>query len=156
MYGLGSRHTGGLKPFRPILSIVEMQQGELQDIGQLAQAVTSRKEFGTADRKQLLGAHPHDVEPRPIAVAMPDRQIYFLSGEVDRMHRRWDPKIGVGMGLGKSSKPMYQPFRCKVRRCAHGQNTRTLALHETVSTHRDPIERIAHDTQIFAPSSRYQ
>src|SRR5262249_41307005 len=88
MCGLGSRHTGGLKPFRPILSIVEMQQRELQHIPRLAQAVASRKEFGTADRKQLLGTKAPNVEPSPIAVTMPNRKIDFLSGEVYVMHGR--------------------------------------------------------------------
>ena len=36
------------------------------------------------------------------------------------------------------------------------QNARTLTLHETVSTDRDPIERIAYNTEIFAPRPRNQ
>src|SRR5260370_42461576 len=60
------------------------------------------------------------------------------------------------MGLGEPAKTVYQPFRRKVWRRADGQNARTLTLHETVSTDRDPIERIAHDTEIFASRPRNQ
>src|SRR5260370_39445631 len=60
------------------------------------------------------------------------------------------------MGLGEPAKAVYQPFRCEVGRRADGQNARTLTLHETVSTDRDPIERIAHNTEIFASRPRNQ
>src|SRR5215831_7772611 len=60
------------------------------------------------------------------------------------------------MGLGEPAKTVYQPFRCEIRRCTDGENARTLPLHETVSTDRDPIERITHDAEIFAPRARNQ
>jgi hypothetical protein len=55
------------------------------------------------------------------------------------------------MGLGGPAKTVYQPFRCEVRRRADRQHARTLTLHEMVCPDRDPIERVAHDTEIFAP-----
>ena len=53
---LGIEHTSGLEPIRPVLSVVEMQQWKLQHVGRLADAIRPRKQLGTADREQLLGA----------------------------------------------------------------------------------------------------
>jgi len=68
-------------------------------------AVTSGHQLGTADRKKLLGSKADSVEPAPIAVAVPDRNIDLFRTEVDMMHRCGNPQIDAGMGLGKPAEP---------------------------------------------------
>ena len=80
-----------------------MQQRRFQQVRRFCKAVTPRHQFGTADRKELLGAKPNGVEPAPIAVTVPHRNIDFLPHEIDVMHGRGDPQIDAGMSLGKSA-----------------------------------------------------
>ena len=74
-----------------------------------------RNKLGAANRKKLLGAKAHGVKPGPIAVAMTNRKINVLAGEVDVMHRRGHAEIDVGMGLGKPTEPIYKPFGGEIR-----------------------------------------
>src|SRR5258708_36787394 len=57
--------------------------------------------LGLQTGKSLLGAKADSVEPAPIAVAVPDRHVDFLSHEFDMMHGRGDAQIDDGMGLTK-------------------------------------------------------
>jgi hypothetical protein len=78
---------GGVKPPRPCLPIVEAKQRKFQQIRCLGYAVASRNELRTANRKKLLGAKAYDIEPGPVAVAMPDREVNVFTREVDVMQR---------------------------------------------------------------------
>ena len=46
---------------------------------------------------------------------MANRKVNFLTREVDVMHRCGHSKIEVGMGLGKPTEPMHEPFGGKIR-----------------------------------------
>src|SRR5258705_145520 len=70
-----------------------MQQRRFQQVRRFGDAVTSGHQLGTADRKKLLGAKADSVEPAPIAVAVPDRNIDLFPNEVDMMHRCGNPQI---------------------------------------------------------------
>ena len=106
-------------------------------------------ELGAADRKQLLGAKPHGAEPGPIAVTVSNREVNLLTHEVDLMHGRGHTQIDVGMGLGKPTEPMHEPFGGKIGGCADRQDPGGLALYEAFRTHRDAIQCIADDREIL-------
>src|SRR6516164_7439280 len=55
------------------------------------------------------------------------------------------------MCLCEAAEPMDKPLGGKIRRCADGQNARTLPLHETLGSHGDAVKRVAHNRQIIAP-----
>jgi hypothetical protein len=46
---------------------------------------------------------------------MSNGKVDFLAREVDVMHRCGDSEIDVGMGFGKSTEPMDEPFGGKIR-----------------------------------------
>ena len=91
-----------------------MQQREFQQVRRFLDAIASGNKLGGANRKKLLRAKPHDIEPGPIAMAVSHRQVDFLTREVDVMHRCRYPQIDVGVSLGKPAEPMHQPFGGKV------------------------------------------
>ena len=124
--------------------------GDFQQVRRLGDAVTPGHQLGTADREKLLGAKADGVEPAPIAVAVPDRNVDLLPDEIDMMHRRGDPQIDAGMGLAKPAEPIDQPFGGKIRRRADGQNAGVLALQDALGARGDPVERVADDVEIFA------
>ncbi len=97
----GIDHTSGLEPFRPVLSVIKMEQRKFQHIGGLAHPLVK---FGTANHEQFLGAQADNIMPRPIAIAMPHSEIDVLSGEVDVMHCCGNPQIDIGVHLGKPAK----------------------------------------------------
>src|SRR4051812_31408692 len=53
------------EPPAPVAPVVEMQQGQPQEVGRLAQAIAAGHQLRAADRKELLRTEPHHVEPRP-------------------------------------------------------------------------------------------
>src|SRR6266545_1250934 len=59
-------------------------------------------------------------------------------------------QIDVGMGPGKPTEPMDEPFGGKIRRRADRQNPGGLAQYKTLCTHRNSIQRIADHCKIFA------
>jgi len=71
----------------------------------------SRNKLGAANRKWPLGAKAHDVKPGPIAITMANRKVNFLTREVDVLHRCGHSQIDVGMGRGKPTEPMHQPWQ---------------------------------------------
>ncbi len=77
--------------------------------------MTSRNKLGTANRKKPLGAKAHDIKPSPIAITMSNRKVNFLTREVDVMHRCGHSQIDIGMGLGKPTEPIDEPFGGKIR-----------------------------------------
>ena len=70
-----------------------MNERKLEHVRWLGQAVAARKQLWTAHRKQLFGAQTHDVEARPIAIAMPHGEIDVLAREVYVMQRRRHAQI---------------------------------------------------------------
>ena len=72
--------------------------------------MTPTQELRATNREQLFGTQPHDIEPRPIAITVPHREIHVLSCEVDVMQSRRNAQIDAGMRFGKSPKTMHQPF----------------------------------------------
>src|SRR5205085_2624370 len=61
-----------------------------------------------------------------------------------------DSQIDAGMRLRKSAKAVDEPFGGEVRRCADGEDTRSLALHQTLGADRDAIERVAQNGEVVA------
>src|SRR2546429_393612 len=54
------------------------------------------------------------------------------------------------MRLRKSAKAIDEPFGGEVRRRADGEDTRGLALHQTLGADRDAIERVAQNGEVVA------
>jgi hypothetical protein len=81
---------------------------------------------------------------------MSHRKIDFLACKVDVMHRGGHPEVDVGMSLGKPAEPVHQPFGGKIGRGADRQNTGALALYKPLGPHRNPIQRVADHSKIFA------
>jgi len=50
-------------------------------------------------------------KPGPIAITMANRKVNFLTREVDVPHRCGHSQIDVGMGRGKPTEPMHQPWQ---------------------------------------------
>ena len=146
----GGGDAGGIEPSGPVLPVFETQQGKFQQIGCLGDAVASRNKLRRADRKKLLGAKAHGVEPGPIAVAMPNRKVHFLACEVDLLDRCGHAEVDVGMGFGKPAEAIHQPFGGKVRRSADRQHSGGLALDKTFRSDGNPVQRIADHGKIFA------
>ena len=91
-----------------------MQQRRFQQVGRFGDAVTPGHQLGAANRKKLLGAKAHDAKPGPIAIAMSNRKVNVLARKVDVMHRCGHAEIDVGMGLGKPTESMHEPFGSKI------------------------------------------
>jgi hypothetical protein len=64
--------------------------------------------------EKSLGAKAYDIEPGPVAVTMPDREVNVFTREVDVMQRCGYPQINVRVSLYKLLEPMHEPFRGKV------------------------------------------
>src|SRR5262249_27448876 len=124
--------AGGFEPSPPGLPVAETQQRKLQYVRGRGDAVASRHEPGAANRKKLLGAEAHDVEPGPIAVAVTNRKVDVVTHEVDVMRRGGTPEIDFPMALGKPAEPMHQPFGGKIRRGADGEDSGAAALHQAL------------------------
>ena len=118
----GIDHASGLEPFRPVLSVIKMQQRKFQHIGRLAHPLVK---FRTADREQLLGAQADNIMPCPVAIAMPHGKIDVLPSEVDVMHGCGNPEIDVRMHLCKPAKAVHQPLCGKVWRRTDRQRSRS-------------------------------
>ena len=146
---IGTVDAGRVEPPPPVLAPIEMQEGKFQDVARLMQAGLFHQ-LGAAHRKQLLAAQALDVQPGPVAVAVPHRQIDLLACKVDMMHGGGNPQVDVGMRLGKPPQPMHQPLGGKVRGGADRQGARALALDQALGSDRDPVERVADDDQIVA------
>jgi hypothetical protein len=90
-----------------------MQQWKPQHVFRLAQPVAASGKDGAADWKQLLGGEVDGVEARPIAVAVPDRQVHIFPCEVHVVHGCREFQLDFRMRLGEPAEPGDQPFRAK-------------------------------------------
>ena len=108
-------NAGSIKPLRPGLPIVEMQQWKFQQVRRFYNAVTPGGELGAADWKKLLGTEADGVESIPIAGPVPDRNVDIVTGKVDMMHGCRDPQIDGRMCLGKATQPINQPLCSEIR-----------------------------------------
>jgi hypothetical protein len=54
------------------------------------------------------------------------------------------------MHLPKTTEAMHQPFRCKVRRRAHGEHARRLPLREAGGPKRDAIKGVPDYVEVLA------
>src|SRR5258708_22329483 len=132
-----------------------MQERKFRHVGWSADAVPSRDQLRTAHREELLRAQLRDVQPRPVALAVADRDVDILAREVDVMQGRRHPEIDGRMRLGKPPKPMNEPLGGEVGRRADRQDTGGLALHQALGPDPDAVERVAHLDQIVAAGFRY-
>jgi len=78
-------------------------------------AATAAEESRAADRKQLFSTEVDGIEPKPITVAVTDREIDILASEVYVVHRRRDLELDLRIGLSKPPEPADQPFGGKIR-----------------------------------------
>ena len=127
-----------------------MQQRKLQDILRAMDAAPAFHEGWGTDREQFFRAQIDGVEPRPIAIAMPDCKVDIFAGEIDMMHRRRYPKIDLRVRIREMSKAVDQPLRGKVRRGTDGQSAGALSRYEPLGPEGDAVECVAHHGQILA------
>ena len=146
----GTIHSGRLEPSGPGIAIVEMQQRKLQHVRRLGDAVAPCQQFRAAHCKQVLGGQSHDVEARPIAVSVPHSKIHVLSREVHVMQGGGDPQVDSRMRLGKAAETVDEPFGCKIRRRADGDDARALTLDQTFCADGDPVQCIPQNDEIVA------
>ena len=90
------------------------------------------------------------MQPRPVPVTVPDRQVDVLAREVDVMQRRRHPELDLGKGLREAAEPVHQPLGGEVGRRADREHPRTLPLQQPLGAERDPVERVADHVEIFA------
>lgn len=131
--GPGMGDAGVLEPCRPRLAVVEVQQRKLEHVRRPRELC---RELGTAHRKQVFGAEPGDVQARPMALTVADRNIDVFAGEIDVMHRRRDPKVDPGMGLDEPPEPVDQPLGREIRQGADREDARILPLQQAFCSHR--------------------
>src|SRR5262249_38638467 len=112
----------------------------------------SRNEFWAANWKQPLRIKPLHVEPRPVSVAMSDRDIDIVAREIDIVRRGRNAQIHLGMLLGQAAQPVNEPFRGKVWRGADDENASCLTLQQPLGADGDAVQRVADDGQIIAAS----
>src|SRR5215831_5107757 len=102
------------------------------------------KESRAAHGKEFFRAEIDRVESRPVAGAVTDREIDLLTRKIDVLHGCRDIELNFGMGRGKPSETMNQPFGGEVGRRADGERARTLTLSQLLGSKRDPVKGIAH------------
>src|SRR6516162_4198521 len=100
----------------------------------------------------MLGTQAHNVETRPIAIAMAHREVHILAREVYVVQRCRHTEIDARMLFGEAAKTIYQPFGGKIGRRADGEDAGTLTLKQAFCAHRYPVKRIPHDGKVIATS----
>ncbi len=99
--GRASADPGHLQPPLPVAPVVAMEEPMAHDVHRRAQRVPPAQKAGAADRKQLLRGEAGDMQARPFAFAMPDRDVYVLAREIDVLQRGADPEVDLRMRFGE-------------------------------------------------------
>ena len=130
--------------------VVEMQQRKAEQVGWAVQRACVGGEPRAAHREQLLAAEPRHVQPGPVPVAVPDRQVDVLAREVDVMQRRRHPQLDLGIGLREAAEPVHQPLGREVGRRADREDAGGLPLQQPLGAERDAVEGVANDVEVVA------
>jgi len=110
------RRAGRFEPAIPIPAVGHVQERAALQVRRRLQCRSTAKIFRAANGKELFGAEPGRVQARPLAVAVSDRQIDVLAGEIDMLKRSTDAQIDLGMIFDEAPEAVHEPFGGEVGR----------------------------------------